>query len=84
MAAAGKRGTPLSAADTHATMQHGMVSNCLDEVREIISLPEFDCIVAKHQTDPMAIDLSENVRKQMHAYVSCIANMYRENHFHSK
>lgn len=64
-----------------ATKQNNHVS-FLDEVQEIITLPDFDsnCI---QQEDPDTIELGEAVVHQISDYVTCIASMYRDNAFHS-
>ena len=52
----------------------------LDEVQEIIALPS---TVAKYNRDPEKVQLSNDVKRQLKSYVQCIADMYRENPFHS-
>lgn len=49
----------------------------LDEVVEIIRLPDFDPRATRHQVNPDSIDLGENVMTQLHDYVTIIATMYR-------
>ncbi|KAL7569745.1 hypothetical protein ACA910_005691 [Epithemia clementina (nom. ined.)] len=56
---------------------------CLDEVKEIITLPEFDGCVANMQEDLDNIELGEAVMKQLRSYISTISSMYRKNDFHS-
>jgi class 3 adenylate cyclase len=58
-------------------------ANFLEEVKEIITLPEFDSKAAQHQQDSKGVKLSKEVENQLRNYVSCIAGMYRENPFHS-
>lgn len=58
-------------------------STVLDEVVEIIRLPEFDGRAARAQVDPSTIDLGENVMTQLRDYVTIIATMYRDNPFHN-
>ena len=83
MVAAGKQGEMLTDFDTEQTLRNGKVSDCLGEVQEIIALPEYDSSVASLQKHPDTVELSGEVKEQMRAYVSCIASMYRENHFHN-
>ena len=56
---------------------------CLDEVQEIIWLPEFDADAARNQDDPLMIELDDAVILQLRAFISAIANLYRNNSFHS-
>jgi class 3 adenylate cyclase len=58
-------------------------ANFLEEVKEIITLPEFDSKAAQHQQDSEGVKLPKEVENQLHNYVSCIAGMYRDNPFHS-
>jgi len=46
-------------------------------------LPGFDHRVYKNQEDPDSIVLPDAVVEQMRLYVTMIAVMYRENHFHN-
>jgi class 3 adenylate cyclase len=57
--------------------------NVLDEVAEIIELPEFDAVAACSQDDLGSIELDSQVAIQLHEYVACIAAMYNENPFHN-
>ena len=56
---------------------------CLDEVKEIILLPEFDAYAARNQEDPYSIELGKGVYYQLYTFISSIAQLYRKNHFHS-
>lgn len=49
----------------------------LDEVSEIIELPEFN--VAKKQEDPESVVLPREVVMQLQDFVTCIADLYHEN-----
>lgn len=55
----------------------------LEEVKEIISLPEFDTTVTGKQKSPVEVTLSATAVAQLRDYVTCIANMYRRNPFHN-
>ena len=55
----------------------------LEEVREIIALPEFDEHTAPKQVDPETIEIPSNVVAQLHHLVSVIATMYNANPFHN-
>ena len=54
----------------------------LEEVREIISLPEFDEKAARQQKDPDEVEIPQDVVEQLHLLVSKIACMYNNNPFH--
>ena len=54
---------------------------CLDEVKEIITLPGFFDV--KQDIDPDSVELGETVVKQLYSYMSRIAILYRENPFHN-
>lgn len=55
----------------------------IEEVKEIIHLPEFDAFVAKHEPDAEAIEIEEEVVGQLNDFVRIIASMYRFNPFHN-
>ena len=55
----------------------------IDEVQEVITLPQFDAKAAKRAMDPESIELAKNVMDQLHDYVRTIAAMYHNNPFHS-
>ena len=55
----------------------------LDEVKEIIMLPEFDSKAARRQEDWEKVTLPHKVIDQLFNYVSCVANLYRDNPFHN-
>ena len=63
------------------TQQPGKI--CLDEVKEIIWLPEFDADAARNQDDPLMVELDDAVVNQLRAFITSIANLYRNNNFHS-
>ena len=54
----------------------------LDEVKEIITLPEFDSKAAKRQQDPETVKVPAAVASQLRDYIAWIAKMYRPNSFH--
>jgi class 3 adenylate cyclase len=58
-------------------------TTALDEVREIITLPNFDFELATEQVDPESIELDEGVEQQLRAYITTVASMYRNNPFHN-
>ena len=55
----------------------------LEEVREIIELPEFDGKAAKNQLDPSSVEIPKKVEEELRQLVSGIAAMYRSNPFHN-
>mmetsp|Transcript_86 Transcript_86/g.221 ORF Transcript_86/g.221 Transcript_86/m.221 type:complete len:175 (-) Transcript_86:737-1261(-) len=57
---------------------------CLDEVQEIIALPEFDDSLAnRDQEDPDSIELGQQITDQLHKFIGTVALMYRKNGFHN-
>ena len=52
----------------------------LDEVREIIVLPQEEC---EYKIDPQTLELDPSIVSQVQDYVSLIASMYRFNSFHN-
>jgi class 3 adenylate cyclase len=55
----------------------------LDEVQEIIALPEFDRSVSRKRQDPDTVVISPAVMEQLKMFVTWIASMYRSNPFHN-
>jgi class 3 adenylate cyclase len=55
----------------------------LEEVTEVIKLPNFDPRAFKDLVDPSTIELEPKVVSQMKRYVTIIAAMYRNNPFHN-
>eukprot|EP00977_Amphora_coffeiformis_P025101 scaffold18239_cov137-Amphora_coffeaeformis.AAC.1 len=55
----------------------------LDEVEQLISMPEFDPKMAAKEIDPETVDLGSKVMSQLRSYVEVIANMYQDNPFHN-
>jgi len=55
----------------------------LEEVKEIIELPEFDSKLAHQQKDPDSFDLSPAVVTELREYITCVASLYRDNPFHN-
>jgi len=53
----------------------------LEEVKEIIALPEFKA--GSTQMDPTAVKIPTQVKEELHLLVSEIASLYNENPFHS-
>ena len=49
----------------------------LEEVREIITLPQFVATAAKKQDDPEKTELDADLKKQLHEYVTTLASFYR-------
>mmetsp|Transcript_94 Transcript_94/g.267 ORF Transcript_94/g.267 Transcript_94/m.267 type:complete len:1155 (-) Transcript_94:417-3881(-) len=55
----------------------------LSEVKEIITLPEFDASASRVEEDPENIDLGDDVMQQLRSFISTLALMYRKNGFHN-
>jgi class 3 adenylate cyclase len=58
-------------------------STVLEEVKEIITLPNFDAQTAQNEVDLDIIVLGAHVEAELHDYVVNIAMMYRDNPFHN-
>ncbi|KAL7572297.1 hypothetical protein ACA910_017895 [Epithemia clementina (nom. ined.)] len=58
-------------------------NTCLDEVQEIIKLPDFDSRAARLNEDPKQIDLGQDVKEQLRNFISAVASLYHPNHFHN-
>jgi class 3 adenylate cyclase len=61
----------------------GAATTVLDEVTEILALPEFDAEAARRQQDPQNIELNANITTQLQQYVSNVSAMYQNNPFHN-
>ena len=59
------------------------VSIPLEEVKEIITLPEFDHNVAGKNTSSDALELDGEVVAQLRDYVTAVSQMYYQNPFHN-
>ena len=57
--------------------------NLIDEIREVITLPDFDTnmIHGDHITNGIQLDIE--VKKQLRLYVEAISSMYHNNSFHN-
>jgi Adenylate and Guanylate cyclase catalytic domain len=55
----------------------------IDEVKDIVDLPQFDVSAFKKQIDPDSISISPRVHEQLVHFVTRIADLYRPNAFHS-
>lgn len=59
----------------------------LDEVQEVITLPQFDSEAAKKHRDSTTAttnkDLDPEVHRQLHEYLQTISALYRDNAFHN-
>jgi hypothetical protein len=58
-------------------------TNSLDEVVDVIALPQFNARAAQKHVDASTIDLDDNVESELRDYVTTIAAMYRNNPFHN-
>lgn len=76
-----RRASQSSQATKRAFPQVGN-TNPLDEVKEIISLPDFDAAAAASQQDPASVEIPKEVVMQLHLIVSEICRMYNDNPFH--
>ena len=60
-------------------------SNCtvLDEVQDVLALPQFDAKVFRNQVDPETIEVPSAVISQLTEFVAEIAASYNDNPFHN-
>ena len=61
----------------------GIGKSPIDEVQEIITLPEFDSRFNHQIVDVADIEISSVVVEQLKSYVSWVASMYKSNPFHN-
>ena len=54
-----------------------------DEAVDVIELPLFDAQVASAEEDPESINLDDKVVQQLSGYITTVAQLYRDNPFHS-
>jgi len=54
----------------------------LDELKEVITLPQFEKSMTKQQPDASKAEVGSRAVDQLRAYVRVIASMYRSNPFH--
>ena len=85
-----RRDTPSMASSRRALSQSRRGSNVLDiqttpleEVKEIICLPDFNASMKKQQKNPDSVRIPPGVIKQLHLLVSEIARRYNDNPFHN-
>lgn len=55
----------------------------LDEVKDVVTLPEVNLRELENEIPSDSIQLHKNVTAQLHKYVSSIATMYKQNPFHN-
>lgn len=67
----------------HHTDSSGASAMPLDEVKEIILLPEFDRRAATRQKDSDLVAVPDIVLEQLKFFVATIAQMYNDNPFHN-
>jgi hypothetical protein len=75
--------TRSSAAVSAASRPLSFGTSFLDEVKDIIVLPEYDEAAEKRQCDPKQVVLSAVVVDQLRSFVTSIAALYKPNHFHN-
>ena len=73
----------LAKSSDHRDETLAIGSHPLDDVKEIISLPEFDTKTARRKRTPDQIEIPAEVVSQLRYFVACIASMYRNNSFHN-
>ena len=65
-----------ASANATTTIGHDFAGNPLDEVVEIIALPD---LYHGDEEDPNTIELDPEIIVAIRSYVSCLASMYRDN-----
>ncbi|CAB9515790.1 Receptor-type guanylate cyclase gcy [Seminavis robusta] len=58
-------------------------TNPIDQVKEIIQLPDFDAEAAERQQNPADVEIPSQVVQELHLLVSEIARLYNDNPFHN-
>ena len=58
-------------------------ATCLDEVKEVITMPTFDAKTATAMGRRVRVELDHQVICELREYVGVIASMYRDNPFHN-
>jgi class 3 adenylate cyclase len=66
-----------------SSLEKNQSQHPLEEVQEIISLPEYDAVAVINQRNSQGIEMEDAVVDQIREYVTCIARMYRKNAFHN-
>lgn len=68
----------------HEQRRKAQMSNqVVEEITEIIQMPEFNEQTAIEEIDPALIDIGAKVRSQLRNYVGQIAALYHDNAFHN-
>jgi class 3 adenylate cyclase len=82
-----RRSTSRGSSNMELTLSHmekNHFEHPLEQVQEIISLPDYDAAAVKNQKkNSQNIEVGEAIVDQIREYVTCIAKMYRKNAFHN-
>ena len=70
-----RENAPSSVEHIHLSVNEGD-SIVLDELSEVIKLPEFDPEIVRKQKDPTKINLGLTVLGQLHDYITTVASLY--------
>jgi len=82
----GRRRVPRRQSNSKNSMYDNNLTECgtvLDEVKEVITLPNFDARTFRSIERPDLIELPDDVMAQLHDYVTRICMMYRNVPFHN-
>jgi hypothetical protein len=79
----GTKPDPVDVLNTLEKESLRMESTVLEEVTELVHLPDFDRSTGTQDVDPSTIELPVAASDQLRDYVLTIANLYRDNSFHS-
>jgi class 3 adenylate cyclase len=67
-----------------SSLEKNQSQHPLEEVQEIISLPEYDAAaIINQRKNSQSVEVEETVIDQVREYVTCIARMYRKNAVHN-
>jgi len=55
----------------------------MDEVKEVINMPEFDGSTAQQSRDYRQVVIPADITSELGHYVSAVARLYRNNPFHN-
>lgn len=78
-----KRLSSLSLQSEDSQSESKVSATPLEEVKEIIRLPEFNVKSSRARMDPQAVEIPSTIIGQLHHLVSKIASLYHNNPFHN-
>jgi class 3 adenylate cyclase len=82
-AATGVTADPVEAMRRLEAETSSLDSTVLDEVTDVVNLPDFKAVSTGTKVDPETVELPAQVTEQLRNYIVTIGNLYRDNSFHS-